>query len=101
MPKNIREMESVGVGIPDEVIENVGDVLDRTVMGREGIEKEIMSEALQNEERTFDERIVVRQVLVVPNELALEGREVDGESKQHEHRAARPSALTERRDFSA
>ena len=94
-------MESVGVGIPHEVIENIGDVLDRPVMGREGIEKEIMPEALQNEERAFDERIVVRQVLVVPNELALEGREVDGESEQRKHGAARPSALTQRRDFSA
>ena len=81
MPENIREMEAVGIGVPNQVIENVGDVLDRPIMGGEGIEKEIMPERLQDEDRAFDEGIVVGEVLVVPNELALERGEVDRESK--------------------
>ena len=101
MPENIREMEPVGVSVPDEVIENVGDVLDRPVMGREGIEEEVMPKALQNQERALDERIVVGQVLIVPDQLTLKGRKVDRESEQRQQGAARPGALTERRDFSA
>jgi hypothetical protein len=90
MPENIREMEAVGIGVPNQVIENVGDVLDRPVMRGEGIEKEIMPERLQDEDRAFDKGIVVRQVLVVPDELALERGEMDRESKKREERATHP-----------
>ena len=60
-----------------------------------------MSEALQNEKGAFDERIVARQVQVVPNELALERREVNGESEQGEESAAHPGYLPKRAEFMA
>jgi hypothetical protein len=40
-----------------------------------------MPETLEDEDWAFNEGIVVRQVLVVPDELSLERGEVDRESK--------------------
>ena len=48
MPKDVRQMITVGVGVPEKVIEHVGDVLDRAIMGREGLEQEVMSKRLQD-----------------------------------------------------
>ena len=89
MPENVREMEPVRIGVPNQVIKNVGDVLDRPVMRRKRIEKEIMAETLQDQERAFDEWIVMRQILVVPDELPLERGEMDRESQERENRQQR------------
>src|SRR5258708_7390656 len=92
-------MEPVRISIPNQVIENVGDVLDRPIMRRKGIEKEIVPETLQDKERALDERIVARQVLIVPDELPLEGREMHRKPKQRENNAAHPGALEQRSCF--
>src|SRR4030081_3759899 len=92
-------MEPVRIGVPNQVIENVGDVLDWPVMGRKGIEKEIVPKTLQDKERALDERIVARQVQVVPDQLSLERREMHREPKQRENDAARPGALEQRGCF--
>jgi hypothetical protein len=77
-------MVSVTVGIPNEVIENVRDVLERPVVPGVGIGKEVMAECFQNKERTFDKRIVASQVKIVPKKLALERWKVDASTEENE-----------------
>ena len=56
------------------------------------IQEEVMSECFQNEKRTFDERIVVRQILIVPDKLTLQGWRANGEPEEREYRATYPIA---------
>jgi hypothetical protein len=41
-------------------------------MDREGVQEEIMPENLKDQQWTLDERIIVSQIVVVPDALALE-----------------------------
>jgi hypothetical protein len=72
MQQEIREMKAVGVGIPKTVVEKIGERLDGAIVRRKGLRKEVMPEALQNQERALDEWILQRQILVVPNALAVQ-----------------------------
>ena len=72
MQECVGEMEAELVRIPKEVIKNVRDILDRSVMRRERIQKQIMSERFGNKDRTLNEWIVVREILVVPDALTLQ-----------------------------
>src|SRR6476646_9140350 len=92
-------MEAIRIRVPEQIIENVGDVLNGPVMGRKRIEKKVMPKTLQNQERAFDKRIVVREVLVVPDKLPLERRKMNGESRQRENGTAHPDALDESAEF--
>jgi hypothetical protein len=83
MQQEVREMKPVGVGVPETVIEKIRYGLDRAVMGRKGLQKEVMAEAFQNQERALDEWILPRQVLVVPDALAVQARGPD-EQPGHE-----------------
>ena len=49
-----------------------------------------MPKGLQNQERTFDKGIIPRQILIVPNELSLQGWQMDGEPDEGKQDAARP-----------
>src|SRR3954468_23463334 len=69
MQQNISEVEAVGIGVPKKVVEEIGDVLDRTVMAGKRLQEKIMAEALQDQEWAFDERIFQREILVIPNPL--------------------------------
>ena len=69
-------MVSVGLGVPNQVIENVGDVLQGPIVPGVGIGKEIMAERFQNQERALDQRIVPGQIEIVPDELPLERGDV-------------------------
>jgi hypothetical protein len=89
-------MKAVRVGIPNQVVDDVGNVLDGTVVRGKGIDKQVVAKILQNQERTFDKGVIVRQVLIVPNELTLERGEVDSEPEQRQDHAANPGALQER-----
>ena len=89
-------MKPVRVGIPNQVVDDIGNVLDGAVVRGKGIDKEVMPKILQNQKRAFDEGVVVRQILIVPNELTLQRREVDRESQERENDAANPGALQER-----
>jgi hypothetical protein len=73
--------------------------LDWSVVGRKGIDEQEMAKIFQNQKGAFDEGTVVRQVLIVPNKLSLERREVDRESEEREDDAANPDALEERAYF--
>jgi hypothetical protein len=69
--QRIGEVESKFVGVPKEIIKDERDILNRSVVGRERIQKQVVAERFQNKERTFNERVVAREILVVPNSLAL------------------------------
>jgi hypothetical protein len=86
MPEDIREMVPVTFGVPDQVIENVRDVLERPIVTGVGVRKEVMAECFQNEQRTFDKWIVPGQIKVIPEKLSLEGRNVNAGAKQNEHK---------------
>jgi hypothetical protein len=59
------------VGVPKEIIDDVRDVLDRPVVRRIRIEKQMMAKRFQDKKRTFYERVSGGEVAVIPNELAL------------------------------
>ena len=59
-------------------------------MGREGIEKQIMPESFQNQERAFDEGVVAGQVGVIPNTLALQGGRVHDHSGDYQNNNPEP-----------
>jgi hypothetical protein len=69
--QRIGEVESKFVGVPKEIIKDERDILNGSVVGRERIQKQVVAERFQNKERTFNERVVAREILVVPNSLAL------------------------------
>jgi hypothetical protein len=77
-------MVSVTVGVPNEVIENVRDVLERPVVPGIGIGKEVMAECFQYKERTLDKGIVAGQVEIVPKKLALERGKVNASTEENE-----------------
>src|SRR5881394_909663 len=83
-------METELVRIPKKIVENEGDILDRPIMGGERIQKQIMPKSLQDQERTLDQRVVVRQVLVVPDTLALQCRRSDKNAQERQYQAAKP-----------
>jgi hypothetical protein len=76
MQKHVGQMKSELVRIPKEVVDDEGDILDGAVMGRQRIQKQIMAERFGNKDWTFNERIVVRQILIVPDPLPLQSGRV-------------------------
>ena len=93
-------MKTVRVGIPNQVVDDVGNVLDWAVVRGKGIDKQVMAKILQNQKRTFDEGVVMRQILIVPDQLALKRWEMDREPKQREKDTTHPGALEEGARFS-
>jgi hypothetical protein len=69
--QRIGEVEAKFVGVPKEIIKDEGDILNRSVVGRERIQKQVVAERFQDKERALNERIVARKILVVPNSLPL------------------------------
>src|SRR2546423_12436379 len=92
-------MKPVGVVIPNQIVDDVRNVLDWPVVGRKGIDKEVMAKIFQNQKWALDEGIVVRQILIVPNELPLQRGEVHREAHEREDDTANPGAPEERTDL--
>jgi hypothetical protein len=46
--QNVSEVKAVGVGVPNKVIEEIGDILNWPVMARKRLQKKIMPEAFQD-----------------------------------------------------
>ena len=61
-------------------------------MRRKRIQKKMVPKGLQNQERTLDERIVSRQILIVPHERPLQRRRAHGEPNERKYRATYPIA---------
>ena len=80
--KHVGEMEAKLVGIPKKIVKDVRDVLDRTIVCREGIEEEVVSECFENEERTLDKRILVGKIEIIPDAFPLQSRRARENSDQ-------------------
>src|SRR6476659_4583763 len=96
MPKNTREMKAVGVGVPKVIVDHVGQVLDRPVMHRQGLQQQMMTKSLEHQDGTFDERILPGEKRVVPDQVSLERREMDAETEKAKNNIAHPLTLEER-----
>jgi hypothetical protein len=90
MQQSVREMKAVGIGVPDAVIEKIGNVLNWAVVRRKGLQKQVMPEAFQNQERTLNERILRRQILVIPNALAIEAVSPSENTDHQQDRGPQP-----------
>ena len=90
MQQHVRHVKSPRVCVPEKVIDHVGDVLDRPVMGRERVDKQIVPKRFQNEERALDKRIVAREVIIVPNAFTLEGWRVNDDRGDRQTNHAQP-----------
>jgi hypothetical protein len=93
--QRIGEVESKFVGVPKEIIKDERDILNRSIMGGERIQKQVMAERFENKEWTLNERIVAREIMVVPNPLALQSRCVNENSGEPDNERAKPVALTD------
>ena len=58
MQEEIRQVKAVGIAVPEKIIDDEGEILHRSIMRGEGIEKEVMTKRFEDEKRTFDERVV-------------------------------------------
>ena len=90
MQQNVGEMKTGGVGVPKVIIGHEGEVLDRPIMRRVGIEKEVVPERFEREQRTFDEWVVVREVIVVPYRLSLQSGQMHEKADSREEEISRP-----------
>src|ERR1044071_10396034 len=89
MQDDIRDVEPPCVRVPEKIIDHVGDVLDRPVMRRKGVEEEIVPKRFQNQQWTFDKWIIAGQISVIPNTFALYRWSVDDERRSEERRVGK------------
>src|SRR5438552_9726721 len=68
-------------------------------MGRERVQKQIVPKSLQDQERTLNERIVVRQILIVPDALPLHGRRAHDNADNYEEKNTEPISAQISREF--
>jgi hypothetical protein len=69
--KNVGKVKPVKVAVPKKIVGHVGEVLDRPVMPRVGIQKKIMPKGLEDQNRTLDELVCSNQIVVIPYKLPL------------------------------
>jgi hypothetical protein len=86
-------MESIRVVGPESIIDHEGKILHRPIMRRKGVEKEIVPKGFQREERALDERVALREIVIIPDQLPTERRKVDKEGGQTQDRDAKPVGL--------
>ena len=54
-------MKAVDVGVPEEIIDDEGEILDRSIVCGVEVEKQVVTKRFEDEERTLDERVVSNQ----------------------------------------
>jgi hypothetical protein len=54
---------------------------------------------LQDQERTLDERIINRQILIIPDALSLQGRRSHDDADNYEEKNAQPFSAQISREF--
>jgi hypothetical protein len=69
--QRVGEMKTKLICVPKVIIEDERDVLERSIMGGERIQEQVMSKCFENKEWALYKRIVVGKILVVPDPLAL------------------------------
>jgi hypothetical protein len=62
-------------------------------MGRERIQEQIVAKGLRNQEWTFDERIVMRQILIVPDPFPLQSGRMHQNRRRREKDEMKPTRV--------
>src|SRR5437016_10429171 len=83
-------MKTGWVRVPKKVIEHVGKILDRPVVTRERIEKEIVPGRFESDKGAIYERIISGEGNVVPDEASLNRGQSDDEADGSEKKITRP-----------
>ena len=68
-------------------------------MGRERVQKQIVPKGLQDQERALDKRIVMRQILIVPDALSLQSRRSHDDADNHEEKNTQRFSAQISREF--
>ena len=68
-------------------------------MGRERIQKQIVSKGLEDQERTLNERVIMRQILIVPDALPLQGRRAHDDADNYKEKNTEPFSAQISREF--
>ena len=84
MVTDVRKMIAKFIREPEPVIEHVGDVLDRAVIEGERVEKEVVPENLENEDRTLEKWVSADKPGIVVEELAIQGCPVRSQRSHEE-----------------
>jgi hypothetical protein len=87
-----------GVSIPNPVIEQVGYVLQRSVVNCRPVEKQVVLENFKNEYRALKKGIFFDQIIIVPDQSAIDRRQITHQCRKQEQRKSSRPATKGRRD---
>src|SRR5437667_8674789 len=88
-------MKAVGVSVPKKIIGDIRDILNRSVMGRERVQKQIVPKRFQYQQRALNEGIVARQKIIVPDTLTLQRRHMNENCCSGDRKAMEPDRVDE------
>ena len=83
MPEDVGKVIAIGLSVPNQIVEDVREILHRTVMTSKRIEVEIVPEYLERKNRASKKWVITHQVAIVPDQIALETGQVDEERRRH------------------
>ena len=81
------------IAFPEEIIEAIGDVLDRPIVTRKGIEKEIMPKGFEDQNRALYKGIRADQIIVVPDREPGQSRKAGNDTADTQERHPQPLAF--------
>ena len=90
MPEDVRDVETVGLSAPEQIVEAIRDVLDGAIVRRKSVGKKIVPERFENQEGTLNERVRSDEIFIVPDELAAQGRKAGDNAADDERQEAEP-----------
>jgi hypothetical protein len=73
---------------PEPVVEDVGPVLDRAVVGGKRIEEEVVPEDFEAEDGAAEKGVFANEIEIVPDEVAVQRRSVNEKAGQQTKQAA-------------
>jgi len=80
--QNIGAVVSHRAAAPQPVVKHIGPVLNRAVVGRERIEKEVVPEDFESEDGAAEKWIFADEVEIVPDQVAAQRRGIDEKAGQ-------------------
>lgn len=93
MKKHISQVKAKFIRVPEIVVEHERDVLHWSIMRRVRVQKQVMPKSLRNQIGAFDEWIILREILIIPDALSLQGRRVHKNANQREQEATKPAGI--------
>src|SRR5437016_4109532 len=73
-------MVTIGFSMPKQIIKDVREILDRTIMAGKRVEIKIVPEDLERKNWAAKKWVITHQITIVPNQVPLET------GKVHQHR---------------